>query len=259
MKYTLADGVDSQIKADDSDESILTGLSRGAYTITEVADDYYSLDSVAGVAPTNCKAEVSNDNVLTFTMGTDKDGNKVLKGDNKDTVNGQIGVAEFTNKKSVVDIDFEKVDIQTTGTKLPGAEFALYKADADGNKIGNPVGTYTSSNSATNLGKITIENLPVGEYVLIETKSPTGYLCSAIPWKIEVAKNRTITVTYNGNLVKTRVDGEKTIYQLTNTKVYTLPSTGGSGIYWYMIGGMVLMSTAAWILYKNKCREVLGK
>lgn len=259
VKYTLADGVDSQIKADDSDESILTGLSRGAYTITEVADDYYSLDSVAGVAPTNCKAEVSNDKVLTFTMGTDKDGNKVLKGDNKDTVNGQIGVAEFTNKKSVVDIDFEKVDIQTTGTKLPGAEFALYKADADGNKIGNPVGTYTSSNSATNLGKITIENLPVGEYVLIETKSPTGYLCSAIPWKIEVAKNRTITVTYNGNLVKTRVDGEKTIYQLTNTKVYTLPSTGGSGIYWYMIGGMVLMSTAAWILYKNKCREVLGK
>lgn len=98
-------------------------------------------------------------------------------------------------------------------------------------------------NSATNLGKITIENLPVGEYVLIETKSPTGYLCSAIPWKIEVAKNRTITVTYNGNLVKTRVDGEKTIYQLTNTKVYSLPSTGGSGIYWYMIGGMVLMST----------------
>ena len=45
------------------------------------------------------------------------------------------------------------------------------------------------------------------------------------------------------------------VIELTNQKVYTLPSTGGSGIYWYMIGGMVLMSTAAWILYKNKCRE----
>ena len=44
-----------------------------------------------------------------------------------------------------------------------------------------------------------------------------------------------------------------------NIKLYSLPSTGGSGIYWYMIGGMVLMSAAAWILYKNKCREVLGK
>ena len=255
VKYTLADGVDSQIKADDSDESILTGLSRGAYTITEVADDYYSLDSVAGVAPTNCKAEVSNDKVLTFTMGTDKDGNEVLKGDNKDTVNGQIGVAEFTNKKSVVDIDFEKVDIQTTGTKLPGAEFALYKADADGNKIGNPVGTYTSSNSATNLGKITIENLPVGEYVLIETKSPTGYLCSAIPWKIEVAKNRTITVTYNGNLVKTRVDGEKTIYQLTNAKVYSLPQAGGPGIYGFTISGVAFITAALLLFINNKRKE----
>ena len=49
------------------------------------------------------------------------------------------------------------------------------------------------------------------------------------------------------------------VIELTNQKVYTLPSTGGSGIYWYMIGGMVLMSTAAWILYKNKCKEVLGK
>ena len=134
VKYTLAKGVDSQIKADDSDESILTGLSRGAYTITEVADDYYSLDTVTVVDSTNCKAEVSNDKVLTFIMGTDKGGNEVLNGNNTDTVNGRIVVAEFNNKKSVVDIEFEKVDIQTPTTKLPGAKFALYKADADGNQ-----------------------------------------------------------------------------------------------------------------------------
>lgn len=49
------------------------------------------------------------------------------------------------------------------------------------------------------------------------------------------------------------------VLTIKNQKLYTLPESGGSGIYWYMIGGMVLMSTAAWILYKNKCREVLGK
>ena len=252
VKYTLAKGVDSQIKADDSDESILTGLSRGAYTITEVADDYYSLDTVTVVDSTNCKAEVSNDKVLTFIMGTDKGGNEVLNGNNTDTVNGRIVVAEFNNKKSVVDIEFEKVDIQTPTTKLPGAKFALYKADADGNQTNEQVGTtYTSDSN----GGIAIENLPIGKYVLVETKAPAGYLCSTIPWEIEVANSRTITVTYNGN----RVEPSNNIYQLTNTKVYTLPSTGGNGIYWYMIGGMVLMSTAAWILYKNKCKEVLGK
>ncbi len=258
VEYTLAKGVDSQIKADDSDESILTGLSRGAYTITEVADDYYSLDMVTVVDSTNCKAEVSAGKVLTFTMGTDKDGNEVLNGNNTDRKNGRIGVAEFTNKKSVVDIDFEKVDIQTPTTKLAGAEFALYKADADGNRTNEQVGTtYTSDRN----GGIAIENLPIGKYVLVETKAPAGYLCSTIPWKITVAndRNRNITVTYNGESVQSSVDANKTIYQLTNTKVYTLPSTGGSGIYWYMISGMVLMSTAAWILYKNKCKEVLGK
>ncbi|RGN87001.1 LPXTG cell wall anchor domain-containing protein [Blautia obeum] len=51
----------------------------------------------------------------------------------------------------------------------------------------------------------------------------------------------------------------KNVLTIQNQILYSLPSTGGSGIYWYMIGGMVLMSTAAWILYKNKCKEVLGK
>ena len=252
VKYTLAKGVDSQIKADDSDESILTGLSRGAYTITEVADDYYSLDTVTVVDSTNCKTEVSDDKVLTFIMGTDKGGNKVLNGNNTDTVNGRSVVAEFNNKKSVVDIEFEKVDIQTPTTKLPGAEFALYKADAKGNKTNEQVGTTYTSDSD---GGIAIENLPIGKYVLVETKAPTGYQCSAIPWKITVANDRTIIVTYNGDPVVP----SNNIYQLTNAKVYSLPESGGNGIYWYMIGGMVLMSTAAWILYKNKCREVLGK
>ena len=255
VKYTLAKGVDSQIKADDSDESILTGLSRGAYTITEVADDYYSLDTVTVVDSTNCKAEVSADKVLTFIMGTDKGGNEVLNGNNTDTVNGRSVVAEFNNKKSVVDIEFEKVDIQTLTTKLAGAEFALYKVDADGNKIGDPVGTYTSSSLVNDLGEITIENLPVGEYVLIETKSPTDYLCSAIPWKIEVTKDRTITVTYNDKPVKTRVDGEKTIYQLTNAKVYSLPQAGGPGIYGFTISGVAFITAALLLFINNKRKE----
>lgn len=50
-----------------------------------------------------------------------------------------------------------------------------------------------------------------------------------------------------------------TLYQFENTPLYDLPSTGGTGIYLYMIGGMLLMFAAVWILYKNKCKEVLGK
>lgn len=244
--FTLASGADAVL---DPDNQKLTELSKGDYTVEEVLgpDARYELLNIETGATTNCSSVVNKDEQqkvtnITFTLGTDLD--------------KRIGVAEFTNKKSVVDIDFEKVDIQTPTTKLPGAEFELYKADADGKQTDEQVGTtYTSDRN----GGIAIENLPIGKYVLVERKAPTGYQCSAIPWKITVANDRNITVTYNDESVQPSVDANKTIYQLTNAKVYTLPSTGGNGIYWYMIGGMVLMSTAAWILYKNKCREVLGK
>ena len=51
------------------------------------------------------------------------------------------------------------------------------------------------------------------------------------------------------------------VYVITvkNEVVYNLPNSGGSGIYWFSICGMLLMMAAAWIIYKNKCREVLVK
>ena len=95
-----------------------------------------------------------------------------------------------------------------------------------------------------------------GTYTIHETKAPAGYMKNDTGW----------TVTFTNGLL-TNLNSEPVtgtaekgvVIELTNQKVYTLPSTGGNGIYWYMIGGMVLMSTAAWILYKNKCKEVLGK
>ena len=46
---------------------------------------------------------------------------------------------------------------------------------------------------------------------------------------------------------------------IENAVIYNLPNSGGSGIYWFSICGMLLMMAAAWIIYKNKCREVLVK
>ena len=60
------------------------------------------------------------------------------------------------------------------------------------------------------------------------------------------------------NVTPTLKDGNYQIL-IENTPLYDLPSAGGNGIYLYMIGGILLMFAAAWILYKNKCREVLEK
>ena len=54
------------------------------------------------------------------------------------------------------------------------------------------------------------------------------------------------------------VDNMTTVhFYFENTAVYELPSTGGSGIFGYLIGGVLLMMAATLILYKNKHREVL--
>lgn len=99
-----------------------------------------------------------------------------------------------------------------------------------------------------------------GTFKIYETKAPAGYMKNDSGWTVvfENGLLKSLDGTEDGTKIKASA-ATGVVITLTNQKVYTLPSTGGNGIYWYMIGGMVLMSTAAWILYKNKCREVLGK
>ena len=51
-------------------------------------------------------------------------------------------------------------------------------------------------------------------------------------------------------------DGILTFYY-DNTALYELPSAGGTGIYRYTIGGILLMMAGALVLYKRKRRGVL--
>lgn len=106
-----------------------------------------------------------------------------------------------------------------------------------------------------------------GSYTLSEVSAPPGYVSSEETWDIEIASNGALKSIQSGeqeiaeDKVKTEiVNGKETVYYLyENQVVYELPSTGGSGIYRYTIGGALLMMAAALILYKNKSKEVLNK
>lgn len=255
--FKLAEGVNARLE---SGNTQLSELSRGDYKVVESlgVDVHYELQEIATVDGTNCHSVIARDQQqkatdITFTMGTDTDNKVVLRDGNNDVTNGQIGIAKFTNKKIVVDIELEKVDSQTTDTKLSGAEFALYKVDTSGNEI--QVNSYTSEQR----GKISIKNLPIGQYVLRETKAPTGYVKSAEPWNITVANDRTITVKYDGKDVASKPDNNKTIYQITNTKVYSLPESGGPGTYGFTISGVAILATALLVFINNKRREEEAK
>ena len=133
-----------------------------------------------------------------------------------------------------------------SGVTLKGAEFTLKDSNKKSTK-------YTSDKD----GIIFEGELNYGTYTLRETKAPSGYS--------KLVDSITITVTKDGIQIsennKVQLNQTNGIYELIikNDMLYSLPSTGGSGIYLYMIGGILLMFAAAWILYKNKCREVLER
>lgn len=257
--FKLAKGVNAKLE---SGNTKLSELSRGDYKVVESlgTDVHYELQEIATDDRTNCHSAIAKNQQqkatdITFTMGTDTGNNEVLKNGNTDKINGQIGIAKFTNKKTVVNINLEKVDSQTADTKLSGAKFDLYKVDANGEKTDKAIRSYTSGQH----GAISIENLPIGQYVLIETEAPAGYMVSAKPWNIVVANDRTVTVTYNGKSVKSRQDNNTIYYQITNAKVYSLPESGGPGTYGFTISGVAILATALLLFINNKRREEEAK
>ena len=236
------------------DNKKLSELSRGDYVVKESSyNTSYELQSIVRGEGTNCDSAIAEDlsKGITFTMGTDKKQNKVPQ--NGNTTDGRVGIAEFTNKKTVVNIDFEKVDAETNTKKLSGAEFDLYKANTDGEQTGDPIMQYESDRN----GKVSIENLPIGNYVLVERKAPAGYQLSAKPWKIIVGSDRNITVTHGDDTVNP--NGNEKIYQLTNAKLYSLPESGGPGTYGFTISGVAILATALLLFINNKRREEEAK
>ena len=162
----------------------------------------------------------------------------------------------ITNTKSAQKIKILKTR-HAEGTPdiyLEGAEFTLVDSNGKVVKIGtNTNGTYISDAN----GLVLEGDIAYGTYTLTEVKAPSGYTKLANPITVTV-NDEGITVSGNTN-VKVKITNNTYVITVANDLLYELPHTGGTGIYLYMIGGMLLMFAAVWILYKNKCKEVLGK
>ena len=247
-----------------SGTATIPDLARGRYTVTEKVGNGYTIQKfeiVTGEGQTDCESSPSNDETksMTFVLGNDTVGNNVIKNYTYTSTDGGVkGVASYTNEV-VTDLDLKKTNSE--GNTLSGAIFELKKWEENDWKTVND--NIVVDNTE---GNKELTSLLAGRYMLTETKAPDGYskLGSSIYFKVE---NGTVALTdKDGNPTGEdfelwQLDTRSTTPVLTikNQKLYSLPESGGNGIYWYMISGMVLMSTAAWILYKNKCKEVLGK
>ena len=251
---------------DKSTTVIIAGLARGEYTVEEVSKDGYKLVSAtsdSGV--TNCKSEKGND--ITFSIGTDnttehKDALEALKAEDLKKENdyyanyagpGCVGKVDYTNKETVANVDFVKVDAADNNITINGAMFTLYKADESWTK-GEKVKVVTSTNGGT----FGFEKLLPGNYLLNETKAATGYSLVTEPWKIVIKNNGEVTVTKNdGKKVIVKNSDER--YMIENAKVYSLPESGGPGTYGFTISGVAILATALLLFINNKRREEEAK
>ena len=250
----------------------LKHLARGEYTVTEKATAGYDVKSIENDATaTNTKYVLNNPEDIHFTMGT-----VVKNGTDVDVIQnykynsgdgGTLGKAIFTNEPVYSDWQIIKVSASSHDVKLEGAIFELQSQSTTDTNVkyygksgnGGIVKWYRNYQNNDVSDEIT-GKLPTGTYTLKEIKAPTGYVLSSNTYTLQITKTGALkTVQLNGeNVTPTLKDGKYQIL-IENAVIYNLPNSGGSGIYWFSICGMLLMMAAAWIIYKNKCREVLVK
>lgn len=247
----------------------LQNLSRGNYKIEESKATGYGVKEIIltnkvdemgspTTYETDCKSTLDSPKSVEFVLGKDKNDFNVIQ-NGEYIENGVFGGVLFTNEKTISDWGIVKRSATNHDDFLAGAEFQLF----------NDQKTYYGKSNENGLVEWfakddfsgeKVEKLEKGSYTLKEIKAPVAYALSDKKWKVEITHDgdlKSIT-DENGASVDVTMETDGTyIYYFDNVMAYELPSTGGSGIFVYTIGGTLLLMAAALLIYKMKREEVL--
>lgn len=243
------------------DKNELKNLPRGKYQIIENESDDYELSQVVITnEKNNSKIEILKEDELfkgaEVTLGHDKDNKNVIENYEYTKTGGTVGIVEFTNNE-LSQWKIIKVDQEET-TALENAKFTLKSTNKTYIGISQANGYVEWTLNDKNVNKI-----EKGTYTLEEVGAPEGYIKSDEKWTLEIGnKGKIISIknSKNEDIIAESSNGNTKLqlYKYKNQKSYSLPESGGIGIYWYMIGGIFLMMAAS-ILYKNRYNELKKK
>lgn len=169
-----------------------------------------------------------------------------------------------------VDADGKVISTKTSESGLEKDKVIEVKEGAEFTLTNKKTGkSYTATTGAD--GGLTFEGLDAGEYTLVETKAPSGFALSNKEIPVVIAA----TYTEKGKLdtLTIKIDGQRTseykanytaegkvntitntteVTDVVNTKLGTLPSTGGMGTYLFTIIGVVVMAGAAGAFFMSR-------
>jgi hypothetical protein len=177
---------------------------------------------------------------------------------------------EFINsyrKKQPVSVWKTDMNSQTITS---GAVFDLYKAeefDDSNHKPKDGAGKVATGTTGTD-GILYLGELAQGEYRLLETQAPDGYLLPDAAVKITVTEQGVIALQGDSRLVIAEEGDEawvagqaKDTHQIRveNHPSYTLPSAGGPGTYLFTIIGVAMGATAVLLLLGDRRKALWRK
>ena len=173
---------------------------------------------------------------------------------NVDVDSNTVDYTPASTKGFEANITVTKVD--EDGDYLTGAEFQVLKDGAALWFIKTSDGVYKQALTDTEAGAtqtlvvsetdgtLRVTGLDEGSYTFKETKAPAGYSGGV---------EKTITVNANTENQVTIPASEDT--NIVNTKLSSLPSTGGIGTTIFTIGGCIIMIAAAGLFFASRRKE----
>ena len=253
-----------------------TNFDKGVLTVNFVVDNVYTMNEFAGkaavikyTAKLNENAKLNggeNDNTvkLDYTRDSSVEGDDRTEEDKTHTYTFDIDGQTIGNLTENIVTKYGEEVVDGEKQPLKDAEFTLYKDD------GTTVYTNETFKGTTTTdinGKIKITGLAAGTYKLKETKAPVGYSLNTHVYDIVIAENindltgelKSWTITIdgehtstftmdNGKATETKVEG----VEIPNTKLSSLPSTGGIGTTIFTIGGCLIMIVAAGLFFASR-------
>lgn len=223
-----------------------------------------------------------NTNTATLEYSNDPDNSSSTNTVNDKTYTYTFAIGAFTNGENgsgteeteeivKVDENGNLIVLESNTTIKPG-DLVVKVTEGAEFELRDTTGTVLAKGKTDANGRLQFTGLDAGSYKLVETKAPTGFQLDQTEHDVEISAvyndNGTLasyTITIDGTATNTykatyvadsdeiqSIDKTVQRTEIKNTKLSSLPSTGGIGTTIFTIGGCAIMILAAGLYFASR-------